>query len=494
MKEKILFFTKAPKLGYGKSRLEAFLSEEERLDLSRQLILENYKILTLCEKDLILYYTGDKKDLSFIQGEFKVQEGQGLGERMKRALYKELETSDKVILIGSDLYGVTTNLVQGAFEALEEKDFVISPTRDGGYGLIGLRKKADLFSGIQFSRGDVFENTLKRGEDLGLSWKVLGRILDIDTLKDLVCAEENTEDVQLLGQGEYNINYLVNHEYVFRINLGSQLHLGKEQIPYEYKALKELEESGATVKAYRWEERGKYIPLPFLTMEYVEGRPLDYGKDLKIAAYLLAKVHSLETEGSSLILAKNPFQEMYQECRTMYGKYKGWEDRDPTTEAYLDKFISVASRLGLDEEIEKKSIINTELNNRNFIIGNKNVVIDWEKPLIGEKEQDLAHFMVPTTTNWKTDKILSDEERAIFLKEYEKYNRINRDKLGKYFVFNCLRGLTWSSMAKVEYTEASKALVNEDTLEKINLFLGEDFLREIEKNYFEVYYGYLEEA
>ena len=40
------------------------------------------------------------------------------------------------------------------------------------------------------------------------------------------------------------------------------------------------------------------------------------------------------------------------------------------------------------------------------MIGNSkedSYIIDWEKALIGECEQDLAHFLAPTTTFWKTD-------------------------------------------------------------------------------------------
>lgn len=46
----------------------------------------------------------------------------------------------------------------------------------------------------------------------------------------------------------------------------------------------------------------------------------------------------------------------------------------------------------------------------NFIIGenkNNSYIIDWEKALIGECEQDLAHFWAPTTNILKTDKYAS---------------------------------------------------------------------------------------
>jgi len=49
-------------------------------------------------------------------------------------------------------------------------------------------------------------------------------------------------DLSILGQGEYNINYLFknpdsNQKLVIRLNTASQMHL-EDQISYDFKALK----------------------------------------------------------------------------------------------------------------------------------------------------------------------------------------------------------------------------------------------------------------
>ena len=59
--------------------------------------------------------------------------------------------------------------------------------------------------------------------------------------------EQVTETYTMLAQGEYNRNYTFIHpitgqKLVLRINFGSQMHL-KDQILYEYRALKLLENS-----------------------------------------------------------------------------------------------------------------------------------------------------------------------------------------------------------------------------------------------------------
>ena len=477
--DKIIFFTKAPRLGFGKSRLKNYLSEEERLKLIRDLINENYKMIKKTNKDYAIYYYGKKEDLDFIKGEKFHQEGKGLGSRMKNAIDKELRSSNKVILMGSDIINLTEKDINMAFKELDFYDFVISPSDDGGYGLIGMKESSDIFSNISYSTPSVFKETIKKIKEL--NYKVLDEISDIDTLKDLVKAEFSSENIELLGVGEYNINFKYKDK-VIRINLASQLGLGSKQISYEFNALKEIEQSGVTPKAYKLYDKGRYLPFGFLTMEYIEGRALEYYKDFDVGAYMLSKIHNIKIKDSKLIVADKPFKSMYEEFEKMYSFYKQWDEKNKETEKFIDKFMLIAKKSGLDKDIENPCIINTELNNRNFIIGENSKVIDWEKPIIGECEQDLAHFLVPTTTNWKTDVILDKKDMLDFLKIYKMYRNIDMDKFFKYLMFNSLRGVTWCSMAKVEYSKQRK-VKNEDTLVKINKFLSPEYLEMLNKLY-----------
>ena len=102
--------------------------------------------------------------------------------------------------------------------------------------------------------------------------------------------------------------------------------------------------------------------------------------------------------------------------------------------------------------------INTELNSGNFLIngeGRPNYLIDWEKPLYGDPVQDLGHFLAPTTTFWKTDVILTEDEMESFVKEYKAAVKGRFDISGledrlKFFLpVTCLRGITWCAMAWV---------------------------------------------
>lgn len=481
----IIFFTKAPEPGFCKSRLREFIDDEKVLAICRKLIKDTF--VSINHFPCTIYYAGAYEKLDFLGADLtqiphNPQVKGSLGRRMKDAIYNELESNDRVILIGSDLVGIDDALIQSAYEALDDYDIVIAPVADGGYGLVGMNRECDIFTGIEYSTPHVLTDTLDLAEEKGYRVKVLKEILDIDEFDDLVRAETGVFDTDLIGRGEYNVNYKVG-DYVFRINFASQMGLGEDQIAYEYQALKELEPSGVTPKAYECKKSGNYIPYGFLTMEYLQGRPLDYDKDMATAARLLSTVHNMDASHSKLIRADKPFKMMYEEFLSMYSHYKSWEDRDREAEKIIDELMEIAGSYDLDAQMKRPSIINTELNNRNFIINNNSYIIDWEKPIIGDCEQDLAHFLVPTTTNWKTDKILSDAEIENFLLEYEKYRSVNRKLLKQFMTFNTLRGVTWCSMAKREYS-SDRAIKNEDTEKKINKFLSLDFLKMLKERFY----------
>lgn len=479
--DKLIFFTKAPSFSNSKTRLKNFLNKQQRRDLMVKLIKKNYKTGLETDKEMSIYYEGEIEDLSFIDGEKKSQEGNDLGEKMKNAIFNELENYQKVVLYGSDLENLTTRTINRAFEKLDEYDFVISPTTDGGFGLIGMKVKVDILTNITYSTQRVLDDILDKIKSFNRSYFLLEIIRDIDDMRDLIVAEFGDDRVEYLASGEYNLNYRLDDK-VIRINLASQLNLSENQLRYEYDALKVLEKSLVTPIVYNYYPKGMYLEKSFLTMEYVEGRPLFYETDMEIAAKLLSSVHNLDANFSSFIFAKKPFKSMYDECISMFSHYQNYSNKDKFTEDKILEFLEIAKNSGLDTEIENPCIINTELNNRNFIIGDKSVIIDWEKPIIGESEQDLAHFLVPTTTNWKTETVFSENQMLDFLKIYENYRHVDYKKFYKYLMFNSLRGITWCAMAKVEY-DRGRFISNPETEEKINKFLSKSFLHMLEKYY-----------
>lgn len=628
----LIFFTKAPRIGFGKTRLSAILPAERCLHLARLLISDTFKVVRHFE--VVVYYDGEPADLeflfsahhsggetghlpahtsahgrasdfgcvaervfghvparSYVSGSARVpghvpacpsarrpqlypQHGATLGERMQHALFQQLSHHRKVILIGSDIVGLTPKLIDRAYKALDTHDIVITPTLDGGYGLIGMRKPCDVFSGMRFSQDDVARNTVKCARERGYSITMEGTLLDVDTLDDALRAETAARDVRCIGAGEYNSNFLIErpwstvHQdsdnapnsvppafspapwlgaieapFVLRINRASQINLGREQIRYEFNALRFLEPSGVTPRVYSCTEQGKYIPFGMLTMEYLPGRPLQYEHDLLLAAHLLAHVHTLDATDAPLLRPRYPQRELLEECKRMWNVYERFvspvsagsvadycdavrcdasardasgcnalncetascdasysvpasqsigschSDRSTAERlALIQTWMKIAAHNAIDTPCARPCVINTELNSGNFIINDEapqtlSRIIDWEKPVIADCEQDIAHFLVPTTTNWKTDTILSAAEIRAFLDEYARFRAVDTQLLRTYMQLNVLRGITWCAMAFVQYSHGEGAR-NVDTWEKIQEFLSIEYLTTLHDRFF----------
>jgi rSAM/selenodomain-associated transferase 2/rSAM/selenodomain-associated transferase 1 len=120
-------------------------------------------------------------------------QGKGsLGARMNRAFQDSFRGGmAKVVVVGTDCPGLSEELVQKAFLALEENDLVLGPAKDGGYYLIGLRRPAEeLFKGIPWGTEKVFAHTLRVAQSLALKTFLLAPLGDVDRPEDLYLWEE----------------------------------------------------------------------------------------------------------------------------------------------------------------------------------------------------------------------------------------------------------------------------------------------------------------
>ena len=491
MKNRIIFFTRVPKVGTTKTRLYDFVSPDTAVEIQKKLMKKNYNILKKCGEEIAVYHDGQSIDDKVMENilenrEFSYQVGETLGAKMYNAIDEELKSSDKVILLGSDIYNLQENMIHAAFEKLDEYDVVINPSVDGGYFLIGMKKAIkEVFDLPSYGDNSVLENLLTVCNEQKLSYYLGEAGLDIDTKEDLLLAETGYNNIKLLGAGEYNINFTFDEgdlKKVLRINMKSQMNL-ENQIEYEYETLQLLKDSGVTPKPYDLVTKTNLLPYKYLTMEFLKGRPLNYKIDMHIAAYLLSNVHNTPYGDNNLINATNPFQLMFDECKQMAGEYLAWDKSDEKVSFYINRFLEKCLTLIPEKySIANPCIINTELNSGNFLIGEgkeDSYVIDWEKALIGECEQDLAHFLAPTTTFWKTDIILSETEINEFLEEYGNYRNFDRKRFERYLIFNCLRGVTWCSMAFRQYSENDKMLMDDTTFKKIASYIELEFLEKV---------------
>lgn len=296
-------------------------------------------------------------------------------------------------------------------------------------------------------------------------------------------------EISHLASGEYNENYKVTSSggvTVFRINHGSQLFIDN-QIEYEFNVLKSIENSGVTPRPFFYESKPSSFTGGVLLMEYVEGNPLDYNIDTDKAAFIFSQIHKLTIDGR-LIKQLTPVKDICSESIKLINinMPQEYSDVRELLLNYHEKMMKLSEH---EKEIfrnEKLCIVNSEVNSGNFIISEKrSVLVDWEKSVVSYRYQDLGHFLVPTTTLWKTDYRFTPEKKRDFLKSYISYSEleINFDEvLYKTEILEkviLLRALSWCYMAYDQYVSGNKKLTHDETFSKIKYYLdnAECFLK-----------------
>jgi aminoglycoside phosphotransferase (APT) family kinase protein len=290
--------------------------------------------------------------------------------------------------------------------------------------------------------------------------------------------------VSFLAAGEYNANYRIdsrNGLYVLRINHGSQLGLGDDQIAYEFKVLTALADSGVTPKPLACHPRPDPLGGGALLMEFIPGAPLDYSRDLEKAAHVFARVHTVPVP-DSLIVQADPVTAIAQESHGLLYRFADHplKKEQELILSYHNTVQALAAETRPLFEAEPLCLVNTEVNSGNFLISpDRACLVDWEKAVVSCRYQDLGHFMVPTTTLWKTDTVLSREDRHRFLSAYHQLacpDILFDDLLEKSRVMEktiLLRALSWCFMAWYEYTQTNRPIQNPDTFAKIQQYLSD---------------------
>jgi rSAM/selenodomain-associated transferase 1 len=131
---------------------------------------------------------------SWLQGlDVRVQQGEDLGRRMAGA-FREVFAggASQALLVGSDIPGIDSPLVERYFRRLGSHSMVLGPSHDGGYYLIGFRRESfrpEIFEDIPWSTDAVSRLTLQAAGRLGLSCDTGPVLRDVDTLEDLGALE-----------------------------------------------------------------------------------------------------------------------------------------------------------------------------------------------------------------------------------------------------------------------------------------------------------------
>jgi rSAM/selenodomain-associated transferase 1 len=193
-KRGVILFVKLPEKGKVKSRLAQRMDEDLVLHLYENMVLDTIDTLTRGRFPFRICFTpADARDqiVAWLGNTHPSipQTGDNLGDRMEGAFAGVFAgEEEEAILIGSDIPGLTTAVIEEAFSALLANDAVIGPADDGGYYLIGFRKKSfepGIFHDMAWSTGTVFRETMDQLHDASLKVHILPELTDIDTIEDL---------------------------------------------------------------------------------------------------------------------------------------------------------------------------------------------------------------------------------------------------------------------------------------------------------------------
>jgi uncharacterized protein len=108
-------------------------------------------------------------------------QGRGdLGQRMQHLF--AVAAPGPLVIIGTDIPGITAQQIAKAFRLLGGSDAVIGPAADGGYWLIGLRRRPRLlqpFAQVRWSTPEALGDTLRNLA--GHSIACVATLLDVDS-------------------------------------------------------------------------------------------------------------------------------------------------------------------------------------------------------------------------------------------------------------------------------------------------------------------------
>jgi rSAM/selenodomain-associated transferase 1 len=189
MRQVLLIFVRNPVLGKVKTRLASTVGNDEALRIYHLLLEKTRQSALGCQAERWLFYShfADASDLW--PNEYfhkKVQSPGDLGARMAAAFEQAFgDGATRVAIIGSDCPELDGDLLNRAFDALNEADGVLGPANDGGYYLLGVKKMhPELFLDMPWSTESVGSETLKRMAAKGLSVHFLPELTDVDTEED----------------------------------------------------------------------------------------------------------------------------------------------------------------------------------------------------------------------------------------------------------------------------------------------------------------------
>jgi thiamine kinase-like enzyme len=234
----------------------------------------------------------------------------------------------------------------------------------------------------------------------------------------------DTVEIFEMMPGSYNLNFHVKvnkKEFVFRINIEPQSGLS-QQIKYEFKVLKFLQNHRLAPKAYHFDDNLQYFDFAILIEEYLEGPYLTLeNDDVSKAVDLMVRLHSIKPNALTFVVSKDPLLDTFELARNDLIHYE-------SKKSARKKIIRLAHQLLTKNEaaltkhrhlFQAESLNHTDVGCDNFIKTAEGLkLIDWEKPRVDDCSYDIGCFLSETVQKWCSRKVLNLKDRIKFVIDY----------------------------------------------------------------------------
>ncbi|WP_439477982.1 TIGR04282 family arsenosugar biosynthesis glycosyltransferase [Brevundimonas sp.] len=159
----LVIFARRPALGVGKRRLARDVGDLEALRFARSSLARLLRTLGRDPRWTLWIATSPDRPTEWTRPWRAVAQGPGdLGEKLSRVV--RALPPGPVVILGADTPDVTREDISAAFAALGSNDAVFGPAQDGGYWLIGLRRRTRAhlpFTDVRWSTGHTLADTLQ---------------------------------------------------------------------------------------------------------------------------------------------------------------------------------------------------------------------------------------------------------------------------------------------------------------------------------------------
>lgn len=185
----IIQFAKLPELGKVKTRLASKLGNNGCLELHKKLVgYVNQTLLTGPVFHMLAFNKLEDSDwlkLYATHTPVMLQQGDGLGARMKHAITWGLTRANKVIIVGSDCPVLSHGDIEQVVTSLERHDHCFIPAEDGGYVLIAATEVFDpIFQNMPWGTDKVLKITQQKLIAGNKQVEYLSSLWDVDRPED----------------------------------------------------------------------------------------------------------------------------------------------------------------------------------------------------------------------------------------------------------------------------------------------------------------------